>query len=352
MILNTALLRVRPGRARARDCVFRLRSCCSSAPGRCSRLRSCAAAVIVVDEGSLTFVEAAEALRRCWRRGLVLGARGRAAVARRRVFALRFYGGGGAFAWPLAVLVLYLGGALRALPASALAAGGPRRRTGRCGELAVAARRRARATARRDDGLGVALLLVNLAGLAARPAPVPHVDHRVLRARRGALRAPTRGGGAWPSVTYEHVWKRFDGTVAVKDLTLEIADGEFMVLVGPSGCGKSTALRMLAGLETRQRGPHHDRRPHRQQRRPGRPRRRDGLPVVRALPAHDRVRQPRVRAAEQGGAAAGDRRARPPRRGDPPDVGPARSASRSSSRAVSGSGSLSAARSCASRPSS
>lgn len=36
---------------------------------------------------------------------------------------------------------------------------------------------------------------------------------------------------------------------AVKDINLEIADGEFMVLVGPSGCGKSTTLRMLAGLE-------------------------------------------------------------------------------------------------------
>ena len=43
--------------------------------------------------------------------------------------------------------------------------------------------------------------------------------------------------------------KRFDGTIAVDDLSLEIADGEFLVLVGPSGCGKSTALRMLAGLE-------------------------------------------------------------------------------------------------------
>jgi multiple sugar transport system ATP-binding protein len=40
-----------------------------------------------------------------------------------------------------------------------------------------------------------------------------------------------------------------DGTVAVSDLTLEVADGEFMVLVGPSGCGKTTALRMVAGLE-------------------------------------------------------------------------------------------------------
>ena len=51
------------------------------------------------------------------------------------------------------------------------------------------------------------------------------------------------------SVTYENVSKVFDGTVAVRDFSLEIADGEFLVLVGPSGCGKSTALRMLAGLE-------------------------------------------------------------------------------------------------------
>ncbi len=36
---------------------------------------------------------------------------------------------------------------------------------------------------------------------------------------------------------------------AVRDLNLQIADGEFMVLVGPSGCGKTTALRMVAGLE-------------------------------------------------------------------------------------------------------
>jgi multiple sugar transport system ATP-binding protein len=40
-----------------------------------------------------------------------------------------------------------------------------------------------------------------------------------------------------------------DGTRAVKELDLEIADGEFAVLVGPSGCGKTTALRMVAGLE-------------------------------------------------------------------------------------------------------
>src|SRR5919201_6902088 len=40
-----------------------------------------------------------------------------------------------------------------------------------------------------------------------------------------------------------------DGTHAVSDLDLEIADGELVVFVGPSGCGKTTALRMIAGLE-------------------------------------------------------------------------------------------------------
>ncbi len=52
------------------------------------------------------------------------------------------------------------------------------------------------------------------------------------------------------SVTYEHVTKRYTSDVAaVDDLSLQVRDTEFMVLVGPSGCGKSTALRMLAGLE-------------------------------------------------------------------------------------------------------
>jgi multiple sugar transport system ATP-binding protein len=51
-------------------------------------------------------------------------------------------------------------------------------------------------------------------------------------------------------VTLEHVDKIYPGNVkAVSDFNLEIADGEFVVLVGPSGCGKSTTLRMVAGLE-------------------------------------------------------------------------------------------------------
>jgi multiple sugar transport system ATP-binding protein len=52
------------------------------------------------------------------------------------------------------------------------------------------------------------------------------------------------------SVAFDHVTKVYDGgVVALDDFSLEVPDGEFMVLVGPSGCGKTTALRMVAGLE-------------------------------------------------------------------------------------------------------
>src|ERR687897_28696 len=52
-------------------------------------------------------------------------------------------------------------------------------------------------------------------------------------------------------IVLDHVSKVYsDGTAAVSDLSLDIKDGEFIVLVGPSGCGKTTALRMVAGLES------------------------------------------------------------------------------------------------------
>src|SRR3954463_8418385 len=51
-------------------------------------------------------------------------------------------------------------------------------------------------------------------------------------------------------IVFDNVTKRSpDGDEAGKFINLEIADGEFMILVGPSGCGKSTTLNMIAGLE-------------------------------------------------------------------------------------------------------
>ncbi|HEX6044211.1 MAG TPA: ABC transporter ATP-binding protein [Pyrinomonadaceae bacterium] len=52
------------------------------------------------------------------------------------------------------------------------------------------------------------------------------------------------------SIKFKNVTKSFGDTCVVDDLSLEIDDGEFVVLLGPSGCGKTTTLRMLAGLET------------------------------------------------------------------------------------------------------
>ena len=51
-------------------------------------------------------------------------------------------------------------------------------------------------------------------------------------------------------IEFRNVTKTFGGACVVDDLSLDIRDGEFIVLLGPSGCGKTTTLRMLAGLET------------------------------------------------------------------------------------------------------
>ena len=74
---------------------------------------------------------------------------------------------------------------------------------------------------------------------------IRHVE-KVYPAAAGHRHRPKKGG-ANLKVTDE-------GVLAVEDFNLEIADGEFIVLVGPSGCGKSTMLRMVAGLEEITRG--------------------------------------------------------------------------------------------------
>ena len=90
-------------------------------------------------------------------------------------------------------------------------------------------------------------------------------------------------------VEFNKVEKIYEnGFHAVHELSLDIEDGEFLVLVGPSGCGKSTALRMVAGLEEISGGASarsaaavvNDLSPKR-------PQHRDGLPELRALSAPD-----------------------------------------------------------------
>ena len=51
------------------------------------------------------------------------------------------------------------------------------------------------------------------------------------------------------NIVFDHVVKAYDKNVIVKDLNMEIREGERLILLGPSGCGKSTTLRMIAGLE-------------------------------------------------------------------------------------------------------
>ncbi len=135
------------------------------------------------------------------------------------------------------------------------------------------------------------------------------------------------------TVTFDGVWKRFGEVVAVNDLNLKIDDGEFMVLVGPSGCGKTTTLRMIAGLEEISEGTISHRRPRGQRRRAQGPRHRHGLPELRALPAHDGVRQHGLRAQAAQDAQGRDRT---PRQRGGRDARPARTCSTASRGQLSG----------------
>ena len=119
-------------------------------------------------------------------------------------------------------------------------------------------------------------------------------------------------------IRLEHVSKVYgNGFRAVKDINLDIGEGEFMVLVGPSGCGKSTLLRMIAGLEEVSEGVVEIGGKRRHRRRAPRPRHRDGVPELRALPAHERAAEPRLRPEDAQDGQGRDQPARGRRREDP-----------------------------------
>lgn len=88
-------------------------------------------------------------------------------------------------------------------------------------------------------------------GLLGKESSFIQLPRTIVGMARGhMIRLNTRPGSTMAEIELEGVWKVYaDGTEAVKDLTITVGDGEFVVFVGPSGCGKTTALRMIAGLE-------------------------------------------------------------------------------------------------------
>ena len=100
---------------------------------------------------------------------------------------------------------------------------------------------------------------------------------------------PDPDGAADPfAIELLGVTKRYGEFVALQGIDLDIAPGEFLVLLGPSGCGKSTLLKIIAGLEDATDGEIYINGQSGELPAAERPRRGDGLPELRPLPAHDR----------------------------------------------------------------
>ena len=110
-------------------------------------------------------------------------------------------------------------------------------------------------------------------------------------------------------LTIDTVGKDHGATRVLGEVSLTVADGELLVLVGPSGCGKSTLLRCIAGLEELTRGAIAHGRHRHHARRAARSRHRHGVPELRALPAPDGARQPRLRPEDAQDAEGRDRAA-------------------------------------------
>ncbi len=110
-------------------------------------------------------------------------------------------------------------------------------------------------------------------------------------------------GASWQALRLTASRKKFGAVTALQQLSLNVADGEFLALLGPSGCGKTTLLRIIAGLETQTSGRIliGDRDVSRCHRASGAC---HGVPELRRLPAYDGVRKCRVRLRMKGAAEA------------------------------------------------
>ena len=164
-----------------------------------------------------------------------------------------------------------------------------------------------------------------------------------------AAAASSRRRGRPADVEVVSAYKSYGDVAAVNGVDLLVRAGEFFTMLGPSGSGKTTTLRLIAGFEQPDCGRDPARRRRRDARAAVRARRQHGVPGLRALPAHDRRGQRRVRPAGEEGPAAGA--PAEGRRGA--RHGAARAASATgdpgSSRAASGSGSRSRGRSSTAR---
>ena len=154
-------------------------------------------------------------------------------------------------------------------------------------------------------------------------APVTGSEPSVAASPLIASEDPTTGmaasvAGRPPDVEILDVTKRFGDVVAVDQMTLRIARGEFYSFLGPSGCGKTTTLRMIAGLRAAdgRRDPARGRADRRRAAVP--PQRQHGLPALRPVPAHGRRPERRLRPAPEArqagrgeAARVGGARARP-----------------------------------------
>ena len=117
--------------------------------------------------------------------------------------------------------------------------------------------------AQRGDQVGLAFDA--RAGVAVRRRQRPRAAHRAPRRRhaRASRRSAAAGSRPWLTCSCDGIGKRFGDVQAVRDLTLDVASGEFIVLLGPSGAGKTTTLRLVAGLEKPDAGHGAHRRPRR-----------------------------------------------------------------------------------------